>query len=73
MYRFLRFVFAISLGLTITGAGHTLNAQELPLRYATLELFTNTPCPICGSQNPGFFSRLEGYKGFYQDIVQSFD
>jgi Secretion system C-terminal sorting domain len=40
-------------------------AQELPPRYATQELFTNTPCPICGSQNPGLFSRLENYEGQY--------
>lgn len=38
----------------------SLFAQQ-PLRYATLELFTNTPCPICASQNPGFFNRLQNY------------
>ena len=42
----------------------SLQAQ-MPLRYATLELFTNTPCPICGSQNPGFFDRLSNYEGEY--------
>lgn len=45
-----------------------ITAQDLPLRYATLELFTNTPCPICGSQNPGLFSRLGNYKGEYHLI-----
>ena len=33
-----------------------------------LELFTNTPCPICGSQDPGFFSRLSGYPGEYHQV-----
>ena len=46
----------------------TLEAQGLPTRYATLELFTNTPCPICGSQNPGLFSRLGNYEGEYHLI-----
>ncbi len=40
-------------------------SQDMPPRYATLELFTNTPCPICGSQNPGLFSRLSNYEGQY--------
>jgi hypothetical protein len=40
-------------------------AQDLPPRYAMLELFTNTPCPICGSQNPGLFNRLANYEGEY--------
>jgi len=44
------------------------HGQNLPLRYATLELFTNTPCPICGSQNPGFFNRLNAYEGKYHLI-----
>lgn len=43
---------------------HTSQAQ-LPIRYATLELFTNTPCPVCASQNPGFFERLEDFEGQY--------
>jgi hypothetical protein len=42
-----------------------IHAQDLPPRYATLELFTNTPCPICANQNPGLFSRLENYEGQY--------
>jgi hypothetical protein len=42
--------------------------QTLPPRYATLELFTNTPCPICGSQNPGLFNRLANYEGQYHLI-----
>ena len=41
------------------------NSQDMPPRYATLELFTNTPCPICGSQNPGLFNRLANYEGQY--------
>lgn len=42
-----------------------ITAQELPPRYPMLELFTNTPCPICGSQNPGMFERLTNYEGQY--------
>jgi hypothetical protein len=45
-----------------------MEAQDLPLRYATLELFTNTPCPVCGSQNPGLFNRLTNYDGEYHLI-----
>lgn len=45
-----------------------VSGQELPLRYATLELFTNTPCPSCGSQNPGLFSRLANFEGEYHQI-----
>ena len=45
-----------------------IHAQDLPPRYATLELFTNTPCPICANQNPGLFSRLENYEGQYHLI-----
>jgi len=47
---------------------NTANAQNLSPRYATLELFTNTPCPICGSSNPGMFSRLSAYDGLYHLI-----
>ena len=46
----------------------SVSAQDLPIRYATLELFTNTPCPSCGSQNPGLFSRLGNYEGEYHLI-----
>lgn len=42
-------------------------AQEPP-RYLTLELFTNTPCPICASQNPGLFSRLQNYENEFHLI-----
>ena len=59
---------ALILGvLFIFGPSH-MEAQTLPLRYATLELFTNTPCPICGSQNPGLFNRLGNYEGEYHLI-----
>lgn len=44
------------------------NAQDMPTRYPLLELFTNTPCPICGNQDPGFFSRLENYEGQYHHV-----
>jgi hypothetical protein len=46
----------------------TVVAQDLPPRYPTLELFTNTPCPICANQNPGLFSRLANYEGQYHLI-----
>jgi hypothetical protein len=45
-----------------------LSAQNMPKKYASLEHFTNTPCPSCGSQNPGFFDLLEGYSGNYHHI-----
>ncbi len=44
------------------------SAQDMPTRYPLLELFTNTPCPICGNQDPGFFSRLEDYEGQYHHV-----
>lgn len=40
-------------------------AQNFPPLYPTLELFTNTPCPSCGSQNPGLFNRLANFEGQY--------
>ncbi len=43
-------------------------AQNFPPRYPTLELFTNTPCPSCGSQNPGLFNRLANFEGEYHLI-----
>ncbi len=36
-------------------------AQQLPKRYATIELFTNTPCGSCRAHNPGFFQLLDNY------------
>lgn len=59
---------ALVLGIVFMSGISTLRAQGLPTRYATLELFTNTPCPICGSQNPGLFSRLGNYEGEYHLI-----
>lgn len=38
-----------------------LTAQTQPPRYITMELFTNTPCPSCVAQNPGFFSLIANY------------
>lgn len=60
----------LSLTISLMGiiAWNTTNAQNLTPRYATLELFTNTPCPICGSTNPGMFSRLAAYEGQYHLI-----
>ncbi|MDQ3016415.1 MAG: T9SS type A sorting domain-containing protein [Bacteroidota bacterium] len=45
-----------------------VSGQQLPSRYATLELFTNTPCPICASQNPNLFNRLQAYESQYHLI-----
>ena len=56
-------IFAFGL-FTSTNA----NAQQMPTKYAMLELFTNTPCVICGSQNPSFFKRLENFEGQYHLI-----
>src|SRR5690606_32967487 len=55
------------LGFVLAGL-RPVAAQDMPTRYPTLELFTNTPCPICGSQNPGFFNRLANYEGEYHLI-----
>ncbi len=50
------------LSLFICMCAH-LQAQNMPKRYATIELFTNTPCGNCQNQNPGFISLLSGYSG----------
>lgn len=63
-----RFVKTLGLGLFILFNASVARSQELPVRYATLELFTNTPCPICGSQNPGLFDRLSNFEGQYHLI-----
>lgn len=60
-------LFAFSL-LVIHFTHQPLQAQEMPVKYPTLELFTNTPCPICGNQNPGLFNRLANYEGQYHLI-----
>lgn len=57
-------LLVVLLSVTI----NAVSAQNLPLRYATLELFTNTPCPICASQNSGLFTRLAGYTDEYHLI-----
>lgn len=66
--RFIQLVFTLCIGLGTLMQWNTATAQELPTRYPTLELYTNTPCPICGSQNPGLFNRLEAYEGQYHLI-----
>jgi len=63
-----RFFKTLGFGLILVLSVSVASAQELPTRYATLELFTNTPCPICGSQNPGLFNRLSNYGGQYHLI-----
>jgi hypothetical protein len=68
MSGFQRLAFKSLVGLCTVLMWNTALAQQLPLKYATLELFTNTPCPICASQNPGLFSRLEDYEGLYHLI-----
>lgn len=63
-----RFFAVWILGIVFfLGQGKVIG-QDLPPRYLTMELFTNTPCPICGSQNPGLFSRLTNYEGQYHLI-----
>ncbi len=56
------------MGMILMAGLTPVAAQDMPTRYPTLELFTNTPCPICGSQNPGFFNRLANYEGEYHLI-----
>ena len=63
-----RISFALLLTFYITLCSNPVAAQDLPPRYATLELFTNTPCPICANQNPGLFSRLAQFEGEYHLI-----
>jgi len=63
-----RFFIIVSVGVVLFFKPTSVSGQDLPLRYATLELFTNTPCPSCGSQNPGLFSRLGNYEGEYHLI-----
>jgi hypothetical protein len=55
--------FYLIFSLFITFGNAT--AQNFPPRYPTFELFTNTPCPSCGSQNPGLFNRLTNFEGEY--------
>lgn len=65
----MKFIHSISIALSLLFAISIAPLEaQMPTRYATLELFTNTPCPICGSQNPGLFDRLEDYEGQYHLI-----
>ncbi len=68
MKYFKRILIIVGLGILILFKPATVSGQDLPIRYATLELFTNTPCPICASQNPGLFNRLANYDGQYHLI-----
>lgn len=65
MNRMRRFGNLLCLAFLAASFTQSIEAQDLPPRYATLELFTNTPCPICASQNPGLFDRLEAFEGQY--------
>lgn len=65
MRQIYRTFLMISLTIQIPLFISQMAAQQMPTKYATLELFTNTPCPICGSQNPGLFNRLQNYEGQY--------
>ncbi len=47
-------VFALALS-------NCTQAQTQAKRYILLEHFTNTPCSICGSQNPGFFNTIANF------------
>lgn len=68
MKYFKRMLIIIGFGIVISLQPASVSGQDLPIRYATLELFTNTPCPICASQNPGLFNRLANYEGQYHLI-----
>jgi hypothetical protein len=68
MYYFKFILSIIGFGLIVLLQPAPSHAQTFPVRYATLELFTNTPCPICGSQNPGLFNRLTNFEGEYHLI-----
>lgn len=52
----------------IMGEQNGQRSKFTPPRFATLELCTNTPCPICGSQNPGLFNPLMNDEGQYHLI-----
>lgn len=65
MSRAHRFLFPFYFIFSLLVLHGELKAQDLPPRYPMLELFTNTPCPICANQNPGLFSRLANYDGEY--------
>ena len=58
-------VIVVAVGILTTVS---TTAQDLPTKYPLLELFTNTPCGVCGSQNPGMFNRLEAYEGEYHQV-----
>ncbi|HZV70726.1 MAG TPA: T9SS type A sorting domain-containing protein [Saprospiraceae bacterium] len=68
MHRMYRFLFVFFIWMHVSLAWNSMNGQNMPPRYATLELFTNTPCPICASQNPGLFNRLQAFEGQYHLI-----
>ncbi|MEP6795961.1 MAG: T9SS type A sorting domain-containing protein [Saprospiraceae bacterium] len=68
MHRFHKLLISFFILIQFFLALNTTSAQNLPLRYATLELFTNTPCPVCASQNPGLFNRLQAFEGQYHLI-----
>lgn len=68
MSRFQRLVFTLLIGVSVLMMWNATNAQQLPVKYPLLELFTNTPCAICASQNPGLFTRLEAFEGQYHLI-----
>lgn len=65
MNRVHRLAFTLFSLFGFLGIHHYTQAQDLPPRYPMLELFTNTPCPICANQNPGLFSRLANFVGEY--------
>lgn len=47
--------------LAFTTAVTALFGQSLPKKYVFLEHFTNSPCPICASKNPAFYSLIHQY------------
>lgn len=68
MKYFKRMLIIVGFGIVILLKPASVSGQDLPIRYATLELFTNTPCAVCASQNPGLFNRLANYDEQYHLI-----
>jgi hypothetical protein len=65
MNRFQHLLLTICIGLALAVIPKSVSGQDMAPKYPMLELFTNTPCSVCGSQNPGLFSRLAAFEGQY--------
>ena len=58
---FVKYLLFSALLVALTVCTVQSQNPELPNRYPVIELFTNTPCPSCVAQNPGFFTLMENY------------